>query len=378
MTTIIDSDQHLFESRTMWSDYADPTTRNLAIEIVDDDVGNAWVTWQGQRLVGADVTLPGETDAIGIRFQRAKRGLPPEVRYDDVLPASYWNPSARLEALPELGLDETVLFPNYGLAWERELGGDLAATKVNMGAWNRWAMEVVAEGGGRLHPVAHLTLRDADWLEGQLDALEAAGVRLAMIAPALVDGRPLSHPEHDRAWRAFVDHGITPVFHVANQPRPFDDAWYASDPEPGLPVLSSVFLWVPAALALADLALNGTLARNPELRIGVMELSAVWVPMFLMYLDGGSRFVTRLHGSSNPDLDAPPSEYVRRQVKVAAFAYEQAGRLRRKTGDMFMCCSDWPHSEGTSSPVDDYRAVGDTPDQEPALFRDNVAWLLRQ
>jgi predicted TIM-barrel fold metal-dependent hydrolase len=377
MTVVIDSDQHLFEARTMWADYADPKDRDLAIEIIDDDVGTAWVTWRGRRLVAADVQTPGETDAIGRRFQRAKQGLPPEVPYDEGLPRSYWDPKARLGALPGLGVDETVLFPNYGLAWERDLAEDLDATKVNMGAWNRWAMNVADEGEGRLHPVAHLTLRDPDWLDGQLAALAGADVRLAMIAPALVDGRPLSDLALDRAWSAFVEHGVTPVFHVANQPRPFDDAWYAMDPDPGLPVLSSVFLWVPAALALADLALNGTFARHPDLRVGVMELSAVWLPMFLMYLDGGTRFVSRLHGST-PGLQLPPSEYVKRHSRVAAFSYEQPTRLRRQTGDCFMYCSDWPHSEGTATPTDDYRASGASIDAEPGLFHDNIAWLLRQ
>jgi predicted TIM-barrel fold metal-dependent hydrolase len=378
MTAVIDSDQHLFEPRTLWADHADPGARDRALAIVDDEVGTAWLTWQGQRLLPADVQVPGETDAIGARFQRAKRGLPPEQRYDDALPPSYWDPQARLAALADLGVDETVLFPNYGLVWEQDLARDLAATITNMGAWNRWAMAVAAEGRGRLHPVAHLTLRDQAWLEGQLGALAAAGVRLAMIAPALVDGRPLSHPDLDRVWSAFVEHGVTPVFHVANQPRPFDDAWYASDPEPSNPVLSSVFLWVPAALSLADLALNGTLARHPDLRIGVMELSAVWLPMFLQYLDGGNAFVSRLHGASIADLDRAPSEYVRSQTRIAAFSYEQPGHLKRRTGDVFMACSDWPHSEGTASPIDDYRATGATIDEEPALFHDNIAWLLRK
>ena len=102
-----------------------------------------------------------------------------------------------------------------------------------------------------------------------------------MIAPALVDGRPLSHPDLDRAWAAFIEHDVAPVFHVANQQRPFDEAWYASDPEPTNPVLSSVFLWVPAALAISDLVVNGVLERRPQLRLGVIELSAVWLPMFL-------------------------------------------------------------------------------------------------
>jgi len=47
----------------------------------------------------------------------------------------------------------------------------------------------------------------------------AAGVKLAMIAPALVDGKQLSHPDLERAWRSFIEHDVTPVFHVADQPR---------------------------------------------------------------------------------------------------------------------------------------------------------------
>ena len=68
------------------------------------------------------------------------------------------------------------MFPNYGLVWERTLGGDLDATRANMGAWNRWAATVAHEGGGRLHPVAHVTMRDLDWLDAQLASLSSAGV----------------------------------------------------------------------------------------------------------------------------------------------------------------------------------------------------------
>ena len=273
------------------------------------------------------------------------------------------------------------MFPNYGLAWERTLRGDLDATRANMGAWNRWTATVVAEGGGRLHPVAHVTMRDLDWLDAELADLSAAGVRLAKLAPALVDGRPLSHPDHDRAWAAFVDHGITPVFHVANVTRPFADAWYESDPEPGNPALASVFLWASPALVLADLTLNGVFVRHPDLRIGVMELSAVWMPMFLQYLDGGYRFHRRLHGASIIDLERSPSRYVREHVRVAAFSYERPDLLGAQTGDLFMACSDYPHSEGTSRPVDDYCDASDgsvAPAEAHGLFTDNVNWLLRR
>jgi predicted TIM-barrel fold metal-dependent hydrolase len=244
-----------------------------------------------------------------------------------------------------------------------------------MGAWNRWIVDVAAEGRGRLHPVAHLTLRDLDWLDDQLDALAAGGIRLALIPPALVDGRPLSHPDLDRAWAAFVDHGVAPVFHVANQPRPFDEAWYGPDLEAGINPLSVVFLWTAAALAISDLILNGVMERYPDLRVGIMELSARWVPQHMQMMDGGYRHTARFNGESTP-LSKMPSDYFRRQVRVAAFAYEQPRGLMSHSGDLYMACSDYPHTEGTQTPLQDYEAVGMTPPGHEAFFGANAAFLL--
>ena len=86
-----------------------------------------------------------------------------------------------------------------------------------------------------------------------------------MIAPAAIDGRPLSHPDHDRMWAAFVDHGVTPVFHVADQPRVLDEAFYTDPDDSFVPVIESIFLWVQPAIAVTDLIVNGTLARHPGL-----------------------------------------------------------------------------------------------------------------
>jgi predicted TIM-barrel fold metal-dependent hydrolase len=199
-----------------------------------------------------------------------------------------------------------------------------------------------------------------------------------MIAPALVDGKPLSHPDHDRVWSAFVANGVSPVFHVADQPRVFDDAWYTDSSDAFVPAIETVFLWTPPALALTDLIVNGTLQRHPELRIGVVELTASWVPWYLHMLDGALAFLAKLNGRTICELDLRPSEYFCRHVRVAAFAQEDPKRLRIGSDDLFMCCSDYPHSEGSDTPIADYRAVGTTPDEEPALFNDNVSFLLRE
>lgn len=381
MARVIDCDQHLYEYRGLWQEHIDPGMRHEAIRFADDALGHVRVCWRDQVLAVADVQTPGETDAIGERRRREREGRPPLARYDEILPRDYWDPRARAERLAALGVDEAIVFPNYGLVWERTLSPDPPALRANMAAWNRWCAAVVAEGAGRLHPVAHLTLRDADWLEAELARLARAGVRAAMIAPALVDGKRLSHPDLERAWAAFAHHGVTPCFHVADQPKVFDEAWYADRGELGVFALDTVLLYVPAALACTDLILNGVLERHPDLRLGIVELSAVWLPLFLMMLDGGSQFVQRLEGRTLP-LSLRPSDYFRRQVRVASFAYELPGNLQRQLGgaDLLMCCSDYPHSEGTAQPLADYAAgkLGLRPAEARGLFHDNAAFLLRK
>src|SRR5665213_2898709 len=182
MSSVVDSDQHLYEPRTMWLDHIDPARRDDALSIVDDELGYAWVTWRGKRLAPADVQRPRETSALGTLHERIRAGLPPEHRYDDELPRDYWDAAARAGRLAGMGVDEAVVFPNFGLLWERTLDADLGALKANMTAWNRWCATIATDGRGQVHPVAHVTLRDESWLLAELARLERDGVHLAMVA----------------------------------------------------------------------------------------------------------------------------------------------------------------------------------------------------
>ncbi len=372
---VIDSDQHLYESRSTWLDHIDPAHRADALTLEDDDLGYAWLTWRGEPLELADVHHPGDTRSCGRHRERLRAGEPSSYDYDEALPREYWDPAARASWLDGAGLDAAVCFPNFGLIWERRLSHDVQAMLANMAAWNRWCRTVVDEGRGRLHPVLHVSLRDADWLERELADASAHGIRQAMDAPAPVDGRPLSHPDHDRIWSAFVEHGVTPVFHVADQPRVLDDCWY-TEPDSFVPVIESTFLWVPAALATTDLIVNGTLARHPDLRIGIVELSSIWVPQHLLMLDGAYDFTRRLNGRPIVELERRPSDYFLEHVRVSSFSYEDPARLQHQAGDVFMACSDFPHSEGTADPVGDYARAGLEPSTAPGLFEGNVSTLL--
>jgi predicted TIM-barrel fold metal-dependent hydrolase len=378
--TVVDCDTHIFEPRTMWREYIDPAMCERALAIEDDELGYAWLTWEGRRLYPAEVQFPGKAKPIGDQRKRREHGLPCNEPYDDVLPQDYWDPKSRLARLDEFGLDSSVVFPNFALLWEEMLHDDVSALCANMRACNRWMADVVRDGGGRLHGVAHVTMRDRDWAVEEIRRLGADGLRLAMTAPAPVDGKPLSHPDLDPVWSAFEEANVAPVFHVGGFQGALHPSWYEGDPETVDRVMDSIFLWVAPAVALANLILNGTLEKHRRLRIGVIELTAHWVPQFLLMLEGAVGFYAARHGGFFKDLPLKPSEYFRRQVRVGVLPYEQPASLVSLAGeDLFMLGSDWPHAEGVADPLGVLARVLPEDFGEAAqakLFGGNADWLL--
>jgi predicted TIM-barrel fold metal-dependent hydrolase len=222
-------------------------------------------------------------------------------------------------------------------------------------------------------------LHDPAWAIEEIKRFRAEGVRLAMVAPAPVDGKPLSDPTFDPVWAAFSDEGVAPVFHVSEFESPLHPAWRTGEQEDGEQLFDSIFLYLAPAVALANLILNGVLERFPRLRIGVVELTASWVPHFLLHIDGASDFYALRHGEPFRKLAERPSTYFLRQVRVAALPYEMPNRLVPKVGgDTFMIGSDWPHAEGVADPMREAeRAVKGL--AEPArgnILGANAAWLL--
>ncbi len=377
---IIDCDTHLFEARDLWHSRSDPADRELALRIDDDARGYAWLRFDGRPIHLAEVHTPGELAPMGVHRARERAGEPAAYRYDDALPAAFRDAGARCAWLDEQGLDEAFVFPHYGLFWMRTLEPEPRAQRANLRAWNRFAVDVARDGGGRLHPVGHVFLRDLDWLRSELAELARGGVRLAMLPPTPADGRALSHPDHDAAWSAFVEHGIAPIFHISDFARPFDDAWYAGDVNPVEPLIMSAFISTPPTLALLDMATGGVFERHPELRLGLVEFTAGWLPPFLRALDVCWEFHAAYNGLDPGRLALRPADYVRRQVRVATTGHDPYGSMVEAVGEVFMFGSDWPHAEGMPEPLTTFLERGQ-PVPGPAstaLYAGNAAWLLGQ
>jgi hypothetical protein len=124
-----------------------------------------------------------------------------------------------------------------------------------------------------------------------------------------------------------------------------------------------------AEMFLAALVYDGLFDRLPELRGGVIEYGAYWVPGFLRQMDMGARSF----GRTDPYLQAlsgKPSEIIRRHMKFTPFPGEDAGYLIRDSGaDLYMFSSDYPHPEGTNDPIGRFeRTFGELTEADRELF----------
>jgi len=129
---------------------------------------------------------------------------------------------------------------------------------------------------------------------------------------------------------------------------------------------------------LATMILDGVLDRFPSLKFGAIELGASWVPSWMRSMDAafGAFFQ---HEDRLKALSAPPSEIVRRQIRVTPYPHEDAGWIIAHSGpEICLFSSDFPHVEGGRNPVkrfDDSLAATSAADRD-RFYRDNFIDLM--
>ena len=194
------------------------------------------------------------------------------------------------------------------------------------------AREAIDEGAAALqigqyctpeHSPSHLAL-DAVWA-----MCEEAGVPVMLhVAGA---GEHVMHP-------SFFENGRAPVPDFHGGDTNFKSVDYMSIP---LPVMQT----------LNALIIDGVLQDHPDLRIGVIELGASWVPGWMRMLDSAHEAFQR-NEERLQRMEMKPSEYVQRQVRATPYPHEDTGWTIANTGDdVCLFSSDFPHVEGGRNPL---------------------------
>jgi predicted TIM-barrel fold metal-dependent hydrolase len=188
------------------------------------------------------------------------------------------------------------------------------------------------------------------------------------------------HPDFDGVWQTFCDLDVPFLLHVGpnsptkiaayennGQPRPKDIT--GAEGGENLRVRDFMLLSIGPQQFLTALVFDGVFARFPQLRGGVIELGAGWVPEYLRTLDLSQKIFKK----TDPAVAAlalKASDYIRRAVKFTPFPGEDVGGLIRDVGsELFMFSSDYPHPEGTDDPIGRFeRTFADVSEESKTRF----------
>ena len=292
----------------------------------------------------------------------------------------------RRRALDLLGFRSQLVFSTFA-ATQSEAAPDVEVSYAASRALSRGIVDFCSTDP-RLLPATFIPLTVPERAIAEARFALDAGVKGVTISPLPPDTHSITHPSLHPFYAELEERGVPLLFHVeGDAPRKAASGFTKNGWEgqtdfhgggenfTGL-LYMAVSHWVE--VALAALIFDQVLEKFPKLRVGVIELGAVWVPAWLERLeivtDTFGRTESRIGG-----LPLRPTEYVRRQVRVTPYPTEDVGRLIDRAGpELFMFSSDYPHVEGGRHPLKRFEAslAGRSEAEKNAFYAGNFAEMM--
>jgi predicted TIM-barrel fold metal-dependent hydrolase len=366
---LIDADGHILEPPDLWEKYLEPKYRDRAVRIRvgDDDFEFLEIDGKRAQLTSAALLASlggmkklremGEQvedfnasrrqmlkDTAGSRqtiFESLSTGLPEDTYLAGCAPGAM-DLKERLEILEREGMAKAVIYPTLGLLWEAEMF-DVALSAAHCRAYNRWIVDFCSDSGGKLVPIAHVSLGDPQEAANELQRAVKAGCKGAFVAPFTLTRKPHGHPDHDVLYAAAQDLDVPVAIHPTLEPP----AWGVHQRFDGISWADwylDLFAAQGVSLAFATLFQYGVFDRFPSLRAVVLESGAGWIGY---WLDRGDAIYRRTQLGGTVQLKERPSYYFKRQCYISADPDERSiAAMTRLVGeDRFFWASDYPHPD---------------------------------
>jgi predicted TIM-barrel fold metal-dependent hydrolase len=372
----VDVDTHLNEPAGTWDDI-DASFKEQRLQI-REEASRRWLCLGEKKILPIRPTYVGEVDDARERVQSDPDGYEKMIASRKLITPEQEQKQAKLEScadtrltvLREMGIQSALLFPSFGLFWP-SIVDNAEVADANFMAWNNWIVQQSAIDPSSLMPVAQFSLSDPNRTVAEIRRSKKMGVRGFFVRAVPYRDLPWSDPTNEPIWDELETSGMPLLLHAAPiGPITINPAWEKNivKGHVGQPLPTFVNRALPAEAVLSNLIFEGVLERHPKLKIAVLEFGSIWVPSFLQRIDYTFDYLSPRNRYMRDRLKMKPSEYFRRQVRVAAFWSEPLLWLFESAGpEVFLFSSDFPHPEGSNDAVERaYRILDKMP---PATIR---------
>jgi predicted TIM-barrel fold metal-dependent hydrolase len=387
---VIDADGHILEPPDLWEKYLEPKYRERAIRIRTAEDGWEFLEVDGRPAKYLARGMLGRISCMGLKMQETNRlreqwiangrkgplpfvAVTPDETYIKGAGRGTTDPKERLERMDQEGLDRVVLYPTLGLTWEIETR-DVELSQAYCRAYNRWIVEFCAGSGGRLVPIAHLSMGDPKAAARELERAVKAGCKGAFIAPQSITGKTHGHPDNDPVWAAAQDLDVPIGLHPTFEPSEwiFNRFDRIKGPE-GL-WFSYMVSNHTEIQAFTSLFAYGMFDKFPRVQVVILESGAGWIGWWLDRAD--AVFTGTLIGGGVP-LAHKPSYYFKRQCLISGDPDETVISLIADYvgADRFLWGSDFPHADHTANYMQELWELTEkmSPAARRAILGDNAA-----
>ena len=337
----IDADGHVLEPADLWEQYLEARYQDRALRIKVDEHGYEYLEIDGRPSARSNNGSLGLLGAMGDDDMRPRA----ERRYADNFPFGSNNPSDRVTLLDRENLERSLLYPTLGLLWECELT-DPELSLAYVRAYNRWIADFCRDSGGRLVPIAQLTLLDPAGSAIELERAVKDGCKGAWVNPfnhaRVIHGDERHDPIFAKCTELDVPLAIHPTF-IPHAPAAGVFDW----PRRGYAWGEMIWLRAVTQQALISFFSLDTFERWPQLRIGILEVGSGWIGAMLDRLDAFTRSMKAKRASATElfrqhcFISGDPDE------TAAPFIIDHVG------ADCFVWATDYPHPDHPHTWVDD-------------------------
>ena len=365
---IMDADSHLMELPDFLSRNVDSKMKDRIPSL--GDIRLADVGTQMKALDGSKGHSGDELDNLLALGSNITRGP----KWHAALGS--FSGSERSKALDLLGFERQVIFSSF-CATKVFTSPDVDARYAAAQAHNRSVAEFCNQDT-RLIGVAMSPIDEPDQALPVIEEAIKLGLGAMWIPSRSPGGRSPGHPDLDPIWTTLEEAEIPFILHVGSDNLSIADEWMNdghSERESArgrAEVIGSKDLAVifqSAQRFISTLVLDGVLEKFSQLKGGVIELGAGWVPDTIRRLD----HAVEIWAKSEPFLagfNRKPSEQFQDQLRFTPYPFEDVGQLiSESSSNLYMFSTDYPHAEGGRDPIGRFtRSLAERDERERELF----------